>query len=423
MNRLGEPVIVFLGQPNCGKSTLFNAIAGPKAQTSNFPGTTVQHTHSQVLVRGRLLNVVDLPGTYSLTPADPAERTALTHLFGEASDLVVNVVDASILGRQPGADPGAARDGPAHDRGPEHVRPGGPQGSRSTPGAARAWAFRSSRPWPCRARAWASSSTRPSACLDAPVAAPAPRWSADVEAVIDGVVRQLPPRLSLPGQSALHRRPDDRERRLVLLGVPDRARARPGRGARAGPRCARDGPGPPGLRGRGRRAASPGPEDLRGDVPQVAAGAASAVRPARRRAPAPLARISRPGRRPVDLLSGRLQGGRPARSPVPRAVPRPAGAPRKPAGQPAPLSPGRGPVARDRRRCGHRPSLLYPPAGADGAARGRRLPGPGRLPARRLHAPHRPARQVGRPVHPGLRLQRAGHRRRPASWSRGATGC
>jgi ferrous iron transport protein B len=91
--------VVFVGQPNCGKSTLFNYIAGFKAETSNFPGTTVQHTHSKVNVEGRILNIIDLPGTYSLNPSDEAEKVALTHLFQEVPDLIINVVDASILGR------------------------------------------------------------------------------------------------------------------------------------------------------------------------------------------------------------------------------------------------------------------------------------------------------------------------------------
>ena len=94
-----SPVVIFIGQPNCGKSTLFNAIAGYKAETSNFPGTTVKHTHSVVNIQGRLLNVIDLPGTYSLNPSDPAEKVVLTHLFQERPDLIINVVDASTLGR------------------------------------------------------------------------------------------------------------------------------------------------------------------------------------------------------------------------------------------------------------------------------------------------------------------------------------
>lgn len=99
MVRLDRPLIVFVGQPNSGKSTLFNAIAGHKAQTANFPGTTVAHTHSEVYVNGQIIRIVDLPGTYSLNPADPAEKAALVHLFQEPPDLIVNVVDASLLGR------------------------------------------------------------------------------------------------------------------------------------------------------------------------------------------------------------------------------------------------------------------------------------------------------------------------------------
>jgi len=99
MNTPDIPVVIFIGQPNCGKSTLFNAVAGHKAQTSNFPGTTVKHTHSLANVEGRLLTVIDLPGTYSLHPSDPAEKVALRHLFSERPDIMINVVDASILGR------------------------------------------------------------------------------------------------------------------------------------------------------------------------------------------------------------------------------------------------------------------------------------------------------------------------------------
>lgn len=98
-NNRKYPDIVFIGQPNCGKSTLFNDIAGLKAETSNFPGTTVKHTHSKVNISGTVVNIIDLPGTYSLNPSDEAEKVALSHLFYEKPDLVINVVDASVLGR------------------------------------------------------------------------------------------------------------------------------------------------------------------------------------------------------------------------------------------------------------------------------------------------------------------------------------
>lgn len=93
------PDVIFTGQPNCGKSTLFNAIAGLKAETSNFPGTTVEHTHSRVNVEGQVLNIIDLPGTYTLNPSDEAENVALYHLFVEKPDLIIDVIDASIMGR------------------------------------------------------------------------------------------------------------------------------------------------------------------------------------------------------------------------------------------------------------------------------------------------------------------------------------
>ena len=99
MTNNNYPDIIFIGQPNCGKSTLFNAIAGLKAETSNFPGTTVKHTHSRVNVQGYILNIIDLPGLYSLVPGDEAEKVALSHLFYEKPDLIINVVDASSLAR------------------------------------------------------------------------------------------------------------------------------------------------------------------------------------------------------------------------------------------------------------------------------------------------------------------------------------
>jgi len=98
-NNNSFPEVIFLGQPNSGKSTLFNALAGLKAETSNFPGTTVKHTHSKVNFSGKILNIIDLPGTYSLNPSDEGENVALKHLFIEKPDLIIDVLDASLLGR------------------------------------------------------------------------------------------------------------------------------------------------------------------------------------------------------------------------------------------------------------------------------------------------------------------------------------
>jgi ferrous iron transport protein B len=89
--------IALTGQPNCGKSTIFNSIAGYKAITSNFPGTTVKYTETRTHVFGYTCDCIDLPGTYSLTAGDAAEFEARRHLLSGEVDVIINVVDASLL--------------------------------------------------------------------------------------------------------------------------------------------------------------------------------------------------------------------------------------------------------------------------------------------------------------------------------------
>jgi ferrous iron transport protein B len=91
--------IALAGQPNCGKSTIFNTIAGYKAITSNFPGTTVKYTETKTFINGTTCLCIDLPGTYSLTSGDPAELEARKHLLSGEVDVIINVVDASLLCR------------------------------------------------------------------------------------------------------------------------------------------------------------------------------------------------------------------------------------------------------------------------------------------------------------------------------------
>jgi ferrous iron transport protein B len=86
--------IALIGQPNCGKSTLFNQVAGYKAETGNFSGTSVTFTESSVRVQGEVVDVVDLPGTYSLAGTNPAEREVIKYLRSNNVDVVVNVLDA-----------------------------------------------------------------------------------------------------------------------------------------------------------------------------------------------------------------------------------------------------------------------------------------------------------------------------------------
>jgi len=91
--------IALVGQPNCGKSTIFNHLVGYRAHTSNFAGTTVEYLESQAYVDGVRAEVVDLPGVYSLTSFDEAEAQTRDYLLHQPVDAILNVVDASLLSR------------------------------------------------------------------------------------------------------------------------------------------------------------------------------------------------------------------------------------------------------------------------------------------------------------------------------------
>ncbi len=86
-----------VGQPNCGKSTLFNQVAGYRAETGNFAGTTVTFTETKVRVLGDVIELVDLPGTYTLLGTNPAERVVLDYLISKPVDAILNVIDATHL--------------------------------------------------------------------------------------------------------------------------------------------------------------------------------------------------------------------------------------------------------------------------------------------------------------------------------------
>lgn len=91
--------IAFIGQPNAGKSTIFNGLAGYKTVTANFPGQTVHYTVSKVKVGEETFEIVDLPGIYSLTAIDMAELESRKYILSGQADVVINVIDASTLSR------------------------------------------------------------------------------------------------------------------------------------------------------------------------------------------------------------------------------------------------------------------------------------------------------------------------------------
>ncbi|MBN2039817.1 MAG: ferrous iron transport protein B [Spirochaetes bacterium] len=93
------PTIALAGQPNTGKSTVFNSLTGSKQHVGNWPGKTVEKKTGTYRYNGSALNIVDLPGTYSLTSASLEEKIARDFLLNERPDAVVVMADASQLER------------------------------------------------------------------------------------------------------------------------------------------------------------------------------------------------------------------------------------------------------------------------------------------------------------------------------------
>ncbi|MGM0644027.1 MAG: ferrous iron transport protein B [Thermodesulfobacteriota bacterium] len=95
----GKYLIALAGQPNCGKSTVFNALTGAVQHVANYPGVTVDKLVGWYRYNGTKVEVVDLPGTYSLTSYSPEERVSRDFILGEEPSAAVNVMDASNLKR------------------------------------------------------------------------------------------------------------------------------------------------------------------------------------------------------------------------------------------------------------------------------------------------------------------------------------
>ena len=94
-----EMTIGFIGNANCGKTTLFNAYTGANLKVANWPGVTVEKVEGAIKHHGLNIHLVDLPGTYSLTSYTMEETVSRQFILSGEVDVIINVVDASALER------------------------------------------------------------------------------------------------------------------------------------------------------------------------------------------------------------------------------------------------------------------------------------------------------------------------------------
>lgn len=97
--KAGAIRVALVGNPNCGKTSLFNMASGSHEHVGNYSGVTVDAKEGSFIWKGRRLIFVDLPGTYSLSAFSPEERFVRENLMESVPDVVINVVDASNLER------------------------------------------------------------------------------------------------------------------------------------------------------------------------------------------------------------------------------------------------------------------------------------------------------------------------------------
>ena len=91
--------VALIGNPNCGKTSLFNYASGAHGRVGNYAGVTVDATEARATFEGYEFNLTDLPGTYSLSCYSPEELYVRQHLFDKRPDIVINIIDASNLER------------------------------------------------------------------------------------------------------------------------------------------------------------------------------------------------------------------------------------------------------------------------------------------------------------------------------------
>ncbi|NTW52245.1 MAG: ferrous iron transport protein B [Chlorobiaceae bacterium] len=99
MAAMKEIRVALTGNPNAGKSSLFNVLTGSHQRVGNFPGVTIEKHEGYIDYKDVRITVVDLPGTYSLTPYSPEEIVTRRYIIDEKPDVVVNVIDGTNLER------------------------------------------------------------------------------------------------------------------------------------------------------------------------------------------------------------------------------------------------------------------------------------------------------------------------------------
>lgn len=96
---MNKKVVVLVGQPNCGKTSLFNRLTGSNQFVGNWPGVTVEKKEGIIIINRESFRLIDLPGSYTLAPFSLEETITSEYIFKEQVDLILNIVDSTHLER------------------------------------------------------------------------------------------------------------------------------------------------------------------------------------------------------------------------------------------------------------------------------------------------------------------------------------
>lgn len=94
-----EITVALTGNPNSGKTTIFNNLTGMRQHVGNYPGVTVEKKEGIVEYKGYRINIIDLPGNYSLTAYSQEEIISRNFIINEKPDVVIDIIDSSNLER------------------------------------------------------------------------------------------------------------------------------------------------------------------------------------------------------------------------------------------------------------------------------------------------------------------------------------